>query len=595
MLGSLSTSIRRNGKVGDKLSEHNGKKMSGAQCLITALEDAGVETIFGYPGGHALNLYDALYDSTKIHHVLVRHEQGAVHAADGYARATGKVGCVLVTSGPGATNTVTGIATACMDSIPLVVITGQVPTNMLGSDAFQESDMTGVTLPIVKHSYLVKDAKDLAPTVAEAFHIASTGRPGPVVIDVPSDLAKETGIVYKFPENVRLQSYKPTYRGNAKQVKQATRALKSASRPVIYAGGGIISSHATAELTQLAELMQIPVATTLMGKGCFPEDSELNLGMLGMHGLPTANLAMRDSDLVFAIGTRFADRSTGRADAFAPNARIIHIDIDPAEIGKNRKANIPIVGDAKTVLASVIDELKKVDAEPATKKWLEKIASWKQEYPLSCEKRSGVIRPERLMQLLDKLTKDRDTVFTTEVGQHQMWASQYLHTVRPRTFISSGGAGTMGFGLPAAMGAQIALPDSRVIVIAGDGSLQMNIQEMATIFGNNLPVKVLLLDNNCLGMVHQMQEYFLDERYSQTLFTGNPDFAKLAEAYGWSALELNDPDKLEEMLKSWLDTEGPALLWVKIPVEEDVLPMIPDGGSIDDAIGITGSNTERGE
>lgn len=577
------------------MSEHNGKKMTGAQCLITALEDAGVETIFGYPGGHALNLYDALYDSKILHHILVRHEQGAVHAADGYARATGKVGCVLVTSGPGATNTVTGIATAYMDSIPLVVITGQVPTSMLGSDAFQESDMTGVTLPIVKHSYLVKDASELAKTVAEAFHIASTGRPGPVVIDVPSDLAKKKGVVYKFPDEVRLQSYKPTYRGNAKQIKQAARAIKSASRPVIYAGGGVITSGATALLAQLAESMQIPVATTLLGKGCFPEDSDLNLGMLGMHGIPAANFAIRESSLVFAIGTRFADRSTGRADAFAPNAHVIHVDIDPAEIGKNRKVNTPIVGDAKTVLTSLLEELKKIGAEPASRKWLGQIDAWKQEHPLSYEKRKNIIQPEYAIQLLDTLTKDRDTIFTTEVGQHQIWASHFLHTTRPRSFISSGGAGTMGFGLPAAMGAQLACPESRVVVIAGDGSLQMNIQEMATIYGNELPIKVLLLDNNCLGMVHQMQEAFLDERYSQTLFTGNPDFAKLAQAYGWTAITANTSSGLKNSMKKWLAAEGPALLWVKIPVEEDVFPMIADGATMDDAIGIGKSNEQKGE
>lgn len=582
-------------KAGRTLSEHNGEKMTGAQCLITALEDAGAEVIFGYPGGHALNLYDALFDSKKLHHVLVRHEQGAVHAADGFARATGKVGCVLVTSGPGATNTVTGIATACMDSIPLVVITGQVPTRVLGSDAFQESDMTGVTLPIVKHSYLVKDARELAPTVAQAFHIASTGRPGPVVIDVPSDLAKEQDVTYNFPEKVRIPSYKPTYRGNAKQVKQAARAIASSKRPVIYAGGGAITSGATAQLTQLAESLQIPVATTLMGKGCFPEDGELNLGMLGMHGLPAANLAVRECDVLVAVGARFADRSTGRPDAFAPHAHVIHIDIDPAEIGKNRKANTPIVGDVKTVLTSLIDELGKMNASPKTGEWLEQIALWKREHPLSYENRVDRIQPERVIQLLDEMTKDRDTIFTTEVGQHQMWASQYLHTLRPRSFISSGGAGTMGFGLPAAMGVQIAHPKSRVVVIAGDGSLQMNIQEMATITGNNLPVKVLLLDNNCLGMVRQMQELFLDRRYSQTLFAGNPDFAKLAQAYGWSAVETERPEEIEDAMRTWLAQDGPSLLWVKIPADEDVFPVIPEGKTVDDAIGVTNIDLKEGE
>ncbi len=582
-------------KGGSTVSEHNGKKMTGAQCLITALEDAGVETIFGYPGGHALALYDALYDSEKLTHVLVRHEQAAVHAADGYARATGKVGCVLVTSGPGATNTVTGIATACMDSIPVVIITGQVPTVVLGSDAFQESDMTGVTLPIVKHSYLVKDASELASTVAQAFHIASTGRPGPVVIDVPSDLARKSGVVYKYPDEVKLQSYKPTYKGNARQVKQVARALRTAKRPVIYAGGGIISSGASKELAQLSEMLRIPVATTLEGKGCYPEDSELNLGMLGMHGSTAANFALRDADFVFAIGTRFSDRSTGRPGAFAPHARVAHIDIDPAEIGKNRKADIPIVGDAKTVLAAIVGELKKEDVKPATEAWLTQVLTWVREHPFAYEPCEDHVQPQRVLELLDAMTNDRDTIITTDVGQHQMWASQYLHTDRPRTFLSSGGAGTMGFGLPAAMGAQIAFPKSRVVCIAGDGSLQMNIQEMATIYGNKLPVKVLLLDNNCLGMVHQMQELFLEGRYSETDFFGNPDFAMLARAFGWSAFELENPQELESMMHAWLDEEGPSLLWIKIPVSEDVFPMIPEGKTVDDAIGITNVGAKEGE
>lgn len=561
------------------MSKHNETKMTGAQCLIRALEDAGVETVFGYPGGHALDIYDALYDSKKLNHILVRHEQGAVHAADGYARAIGKAGTVIVTSGPGATNTVTGIATAYMDSIPLVVITGQVPTDALGSDAFQESDMTGITLPIVKHSYLVKNAADIPAIIAQAYHIASTGRPGPVVIDIPSNLARELDVAYDYPAEVKLQSYKPTYKGNSKQVKQAARAIEKAKRPVIYAGGGVIASGATAELTQLAESMQIPVATTLTGKGGFPEDSPLNLGMLGMYGLPAANEAMHESDLVLAVGTRFANRSTGDAHGFAPHARVIHIDIDPAEIGKNHHADIPIVGDAKTVLAALVEELHKNDAQPQTSAWLESIAQWKREKPHRNMRDEGMIRPEQVMMALDELTKDRDTILTTDVGQHQMWASQLFHTTRPRTFVSSGGAGTMGFGLPAAMGAQLGMPDSRVICITGDGSIQMNVQEMATIRENGLPVKVLLLDNNCLGMVRQMQEQFHDRRYSQTLFSRNPDFVALARAYGWGASKVESPSELEAAMQQWLASEGPALLWIPIASDEDVYPKDACDGS----------------
>lgn len=561
------------------MAKHSEPKMTGAQCLIRALEDADVDVVFGYPGGHALDIYDALYDSDVLHHVLVRHEQGAVHAADGYARATGRPGTVIVTSGPGATNTVTGIATAYMDSIPLVVITGQVPTDALGSDAFQESDMTGITLPIVKHSYLVKDATDIPATVAQAYHIASTGRPGPVVIDIPSNLAREVDVAYSYPAEVKLPSYKPTYKGNSRQVKQAARAIEKAERPVIYAGGGVIASGATPELAQLAESMQIPVVTTLTGKGGFPEDSPLNLGMLGIYGLPAANETVHKSDLVLAVGTRFANRSTGDAEGFAPHAQIIHIDIDPAEIGKNHRADIPIVGDVKTVLAALIEELRKDDARPQTAAWLEDIARWKREQPHRHMRDETTIRPEQVMMLLDELTKGRDTIFTTDVGQHQMWASQLLHTTRPRSFVSSGGAGTMGFGLPAAAGAQLACPDSRVVCVTGDGSLQMNIQEMATIRANDLPVKVLLIDNNCLGMVRQMQEQFHDERYSQTLFTGNPDFVALARAYGWNAHKAEDAARLEDAMRQWLACEGPALLWVPIATDEDVYPKDASDGT----------------
>lgn len=562
------------------------QKMTGAQCLIKALEDVGVDTIFGYPGGQAIDIYNALYDSKKLHHILVRHEQGATHAADGYARATGKVGTVIVTSGPGATNTVTGISTAYMDSIPMVVITGQVATSSLGSDAFQESDMTGITMPIVKHSYLVHDPEKLPEIVAEAYYIASTGRPGPVVIDIPGNVSKAQNVPYHFPDEVKLESYKPTYKGNSKQVKSAVRTLEKAERPIIYAGGGILSSNASAELLDLAETLQIPVVVSLIGKSCMPEDNPLCLGMPGMHGSRAANAALQNSDLIFAVGTRFADRVTGRLSAFAPDAKVIHVDIDPAEIGKNRNADIPVVGDAKLVLAAINEQLHKDQAQPVDAEWVAKIDEIRRESPFYYEKRDDAIQPEYALELLDKLTKGKDTIFTTEVGQHQMWAAQYLHCTRPRTFLSSGGAGTMGFGFPAAIGAQEGCPDSLVVCVAGDGSLQMNIQEMATAYEAGTPVKVLLLNNSTLGMVHQWQDLFYSKRYSQTVFTGNPDFVKLAEAYHWYGDSVSDPSQLEGAMERWLSQEGPALLEVVIPADENVFPMVPAGGTLTGQIGV---------
>ena len=560
--------------------------MTGAQCLIKALEDVGVDTIFGYPGGQAIDMYNALYDSKKLHHILVRHEQGAAHAADGYARATGKVGTVIVTSGPGATNTVTGISTAYMDSIPMVVITGQVATSSLGSDAFQESDMTGITMPIVKHSYLVHDPEKLPEIVAEAYYIASTGRPGPVVIDIPGNVSKAQNVPYHFPDEVKLESYKPTYKGNSKQVKSAARALEKAERPIIYAGGGILSSNASAELLDLAETLQIPVVVSLIGKSCMPEDNPLCLGMPGMHGSRAANAALQNSDLIFAAGTRFADRVTGRLSAFAPDAKVIHVDIDPAEIGKNRNADIPVVGDAKLVLAAINEQLHKDQAQPVDAEWVAKIDEIRRESPFYYEKRDDAIQPEYTLELLDKLTKGRDTIFTTEVGQHQMWAAQYLHCTRPRTFLSSGGAGTMGFGFPAAIGAQEGCPNSLVVCVAGDGSLQMNIQEMATAYEADTPVKVLLLNNSALGMVHQWQDLFYNKRYSQTVFTGNPDFVKLAQAYHWYGDSVSDPSQLEGSMERWLSQEGPALLEVVTPADENVFPMVPAGGTLTGQIGV---------
>ena len=565
------------------MSDRNGKKMTGAQALIAALEDTGVETIFGYPGGQAIRIYDALYDS-KMHHVLVRHEQGATHAADGYARATGKTGTVIVTSGPGATNTVTGIATAYMDSVPIVVICGQVPLSSLGSDAFQESDITGITMPIVKHSYLVRDASKIAQTVAEAYHIASTGRPGPVVIDMPSNLLTET-ITYNYPDEVKLQSYKPTYKGNTKQVKQAVKELTRAKKPVIYCGGGVLWSHACQDLVKLSEILQIPCVLSLMAKGVYNEDKDLCLGLVGMHGSRAANMALYESDLIFAVGTRFADRVTGALEKFAPNARVVHVDIDPAEIGKNRAVDVPIVGDAKIVLSAINEELEVKKPQPKTDEWVKRVLQWKRESPFFYEPRKDAILPEQVIDELCKMSADHDTIYTTEVGQHQMWAAQYLTCKRSRTFISSGGAGTMGFGLPAAMGAQMGKPDSRVVCIAGDGSVQMNIQEMATIRENNLPIKLVILDNNCLGMVHQWQELFYDKRYSNTIFSCNPDFVQLAKAYGWQSNDISKPEELSGALADMLASDEPYLLHVKIPASENVYPMIPGGKAVTDMIG----------
>ncbi len=574
-------------KTTAKAKEKAPEKMTGAQALIRALEDTGVDVLFGYPGGQAIDIYNALYDSKKLNHVLVRHEQGAAHAADGYARATGKVGTVLVTSGPGATNTVTGIATAYMDSIPIVVICGQVAAGSLGTDAFQESDMTGITLPIVKHSYLVHSPEDIAKTVAQAYYIASTGRPGPVVIDFPSNLAKAQNVTYSYPDDIKLESYKPTVKGNAKQIRQAARQLQKAKQPVIYAGGGVISSKASDELLQLAETLQIPAVISLVGKSCFPENHKLCLGMPGMHGSKAANFALQESDLIFAIGTRFADRVTGRLSDFAPNAKVIHVDIDPAEIGKNRNANIPIVGDAKTVLKSLNAELAKEEVKPLTKDWLKTIEGYQKTSPLWYEQKTDVIQPEYALQLLDEMAaKHGDVVFSTEVGQHQMWASQWLHTNKPRDFLSSGGAGTMGFGFPASIGAQMGRPKAKSICIAGDGSLQMNIQEMATAREHDLPVKILLLNNSTLGMVHQWQQLFYNERYSQTLFSANPDFVKLAEAYAWKAARVEDPAELPKAMKEWFESDEPYLLDVIIPAGENVYPMMPAGGTLSGLLGV---------
>lgn len=568
-------------------TEHEGKTMSGAQAIIASLEAEGVDTIFGYPGGQAIKIYDALYDSKKIRHVLARHEQGATHMADGYARATGKVGVVLVTSGPGATNTVTGIATAFMDSVPLVVITGQVTRGVIGTDAFQESDIVGITMPVVKHSFLLQSCDDLTRTFREAFYIASTGRPGPVLIDIPSDLSGSQ-MVFHYPDSISIPSYKPTYKGNAKQVRQAANLIESAKRPLIYAGGGIVSSHACAELTQLAEHMRIPVVTSLMGKGAMRCSNPLNLGPVGMHGSKYANMAVTECDLLIAVGARFSDRVTGKVSEFAPHAKIIHIDIDPAEIGKIIDPAVPIVGDAKVVLGAICDRLAKDGAAPIDQEWEKTVFSWRDRWPFYAADFADYpdkIAPEIVLSKLSDKLDPEASIVTTEVGQHQMWAHQNIHREHARTFISSGGLGTMGFGFPAAIGAQIGCPQDQVVCIAGDGSFQMNSQEMATAAINRVPLKVVIIDNRALGMVHQWQSLFYDHRFSFTELDANPDFVKLADAYGWQAMRIEHPDQVDGALDTMLASDGPFLLDVIIPTEQTVYPMVAPGAALDDIIG----------
>lgn len=568
-------------------TEHEGKVMTGAQAIIASLEAEGVDTIFGYPGGQAIKIYDALYDSKKIRHILARHEQGATHMADGYARATGKVGVVLVTSGPGATNTVTGIATAFMDSVPMVVITGQVTRGVIGTDAFQESDIVGITMPIVKHSFLLQSTDDLTQTFREAFYIAATGRPGPVLIDIPSDLSGSE-MVFHYPDTVNIPSYKPTYKGNARQIKAATALIQEAKRPLLYAGGGIVASHACAELTELAERMRIPVVTSLMGKAAMPCSNPLNLGPVGMHGSKFANMAVVECDLLIAVGARFSDRVTGKVSEFAPNAKIIHIDIDPAEIGKIVDPAVPIVGDAKVVLAGINERLAKADAKPVNPAWADEVFSWRERWPFYTSDFADYpdkIAPEVILsELSDKLDPEASIV-TTEVGQHQMWAHQNIHREHARTFLSSGGLGTMGFGFPAAIGAKIGCPDDQVVCIAGDGSFQMNSQEMATAAINGVAVKVMVIDNRALGMVHQWQNLFYDKRYSFTELAANPDFVKLADAYGWQSRRISHPEEVDSALDEMLACEGPFLLDVQIPRDQTVYPMVAPGAPIDDIIG----------
>ncbi len=550
---------------------------TGAQILVDMLLKKGVEYVFGIPGGAVLPLFDTLYDS-PIKFILTRHEQAAGHAADGYARATGKVGVCMVTSGPGATNLTTAIATAFMDSVPMVAITGQVRRKYIGSDAFQEADVTGITRPITKHNYLVKDIKELPSAINEAFYIASTGRCGPVVIDVPVDITTETwsGTI---TEEVELPGYKPRYQGNPRQIKLAADAINLSQKPVIYAGGGIIYSDCHKELLELAEKGNLPVTTTLMGMGGFPGGHELFLGMLGMHGTLYANHAITECDLLIAIGARFDDRVTGKLDEFAPHAKIIHIDIDPASISKNIKVDIPVVGDARNILT----ELTPLIQPAKRKEWLERINEWKKKYPLTYNTSGALPKPQYILEQICELTKE-DAVIATDVGQHQMWTAQYFTFRRPRTLITSGGLGTMGFGFPAAIGAQLGCPDKIVIDIAGDGSFQMNIQELATVVHYKLPVKVVILNNGYLGMVRQWQELFYKKRYSQTTLEDNPDFVKVAEAYGAKGFRVERKEDVRPTLEKALSIKEPVVIDCKIGQEENVFPMIPSGKTVRDAI-----------
>ena len=560
------------------------KKRTGAQIVLESLLREGVEVIFGYPGGAVINLYDELINYPQIKHVLVRHEQGAIHAADGYARATGKTGVCLVTSGPGATNIVTGIVTAFMDSIPIVVLTGQVATNQIGNDAFQEADILGITRTSTKHNYLVKDTADLARSIREGFHIASTGRPGPVVIDLPKDVI--TGEVpFKYSEKVEIRGYAPVTLGHPGQINLAVREILKAQRPVIYAGGGIIHSGAQKELLALAGLGQIPVTVTLLGLGGFPGDHPLFLGMLGMHGTYAANTAVTRCDLLIAIGSRFDDRATGKVETFAPSARIIHVDIDPSSISKNVTVDVPIVGDARNVLARMVKLLKEQGDvwKAARKPWLEEVHKYSAEHPLYYEPSQNVIKPQYVIQQICRLTGNQ-AIIATEVGQHQMWTAQFYEFTQPRTILSSGGLGTMGYGLPAAIGAQVAFPDRIVFDIAGEGSFQMNVQELATAVQYRLPIKVAILNNHSLGMVRQWQELFFNERYSETIMDVQPDFVRLAEAYGAVGLRADHPRDVVPCLEKALSVQGPVVMDFIVDPEEKVFPMVPPGHGNDQMI-----------
>jgi len=564
-------------------------RMSGARMVLECLKREGVDTIFGLPGGAVLPIYDVLYDFEGLRHILVRQEAAAGHAAEGYSRTTGKIGVCLVTSGPAATNLVTALQDAMMDSIPIVAFTGQVPTHLIGNDAFQEADNVGITRPCTKHNFLVKDGKDIGPIIREAFHIASTGRPGPVHIDLPKDvLVKDAELIW--PERVHMRSYNPTYEGHPGQIKRAAKSIVHAQRPVFYVGGGVISADAHAELRELTELTQVPLTQTLMGLGAFPMAHPLSLDMLGMHGAYYANMAVHHSDCLVAIGARFDDRVTGKVDMFAPHAEIIHIDVDPSSISKNIKVDVPIVGDCRRVLAKLLEavreELKKeppAEVREGRRKWAQQIAEWKRDFPFRYDWNDDVIKPQYVIQELSNLTHG-DAFIVTGVGQHQMWAAQYYKFTHPRRWCTSGGLGTMGYGLPTAMGVQAAHPGKLVVNIDGDGSFQMNSQEMATCFAENLPVKTIIINNSGHGMVRQWQRIIYKERYCAIDLPGIPDWVKLAEAYGCVGLRVTKPSEVVPALEKMLATPAPVILDVCVDKDECVFPMVPAGGANTDMI-----------
>ena len=553
-------------------------KLNGAEILINCLKKEGVKHIFGYPGGAVLHIYDALDAQEDITHVLVRHEQGAAHAADGYARTSGKPGVVLVTSGPGITNAVTGIATANMDSIPMVVISGQVPSPLIGNDAFQEVDAVGITRSCVKHNFLIKDISEVAITVKKAFHIATTGRPGPVVIDIPKDVTINQMELEEYPETIKMRSYKPTTKASNRQIKKAAELIANSQRPILYSGGGSVIGNASKELREFTRLLGFPITQTLMGLGAYPGTDELSIGMLGMHGTYEANMAMHDSDCVVAIGARFDDRITGNLEKFCPSAKFIHIDIDPSQISKNVVADIPIVGQTKQVLQALIEELK--DAKLADiSKWWSQINTWRGVDSLAYKKKSGVIKPQTVIEMLYEVTKG-EAIVTSDVGQHQMWAAQYYLFDEPRRWINSGGLGTMGFGLPAAMGAKIAMPDRDVVCVTGEGSIQMMLQELSTMLQYNTPVKIVNLNNRYLGMVRQWQEFFYEKRYAMSYMDALPDFVKLAESYGHLGILVeNEKDLKPALIEALKQKDRTVFVDVITDQNENVFPMIPAGGA----------------